>query len=657
MPSRVAALLSVVFVLAFLAGPLAGTAAASPTYTVAPSVSDNAFVGMPLTVNPADWPAGTPISDEWLRCDGTGNNCVDTFSGTSYTPGSPDLGMVLEVRETASDGTGSTTVYSNQTPVVTAAAQTSRTPPTINDTAAVQLGQVLTENHGTSMPASATYAYQWRRCNLTGSQCTNISGATAPTYTATVDDEGDSLEIMETPSASMVTQIATSSAPTAVVTANAPANSGSAPTISGTAQVGQTLSASPGAWSNSPTSYTYQWEDCDSGGQACTAIPRATGQTYQLGDNDLGHTIVVSVAGVNAGGTGAAAASAATAVVKTTSSVSFGAAPTSPVTNQGVTLVATVTSQAAAGEPSGTVVFLDGGKPISGCVATATGTAQTVTVLCQTSFPAESAQLTAVFTPAAGSVVLGSTSPVTTLPVRQDAATISLDASPLVQVHASTTYTATVAPKTVPAGPITPSGSVQFLDGGKPIAACAAQPVNGGGATCTIKYGSTGSRSITARYLGDANFTGSSSAASEVRVSALPAKGTVTATMQWTFVYAPAYTRVIAMVINGVPTGATVQILCQGRGCPFAKRSRTIGKPKRCSAKAKRQHECLTPGQVSLTPTFHSRQLRPRAQITIEIHRPRFVGKYYSFTMRPSKQPRVRIGCLAVNGTRPDVGC
>ena len=173
-----------------------------------------------------------------------------------------------------------------------------------------------------------------------------------------------------------------------------------------------------------------------------------------------------------------------------------------------------------------------------------------------------------------------------------------------------------------------------------------------------IKYSVTGRRSIVAQYLGDANFVGSSSSAKTVNVTAPAARGTITATMQWTFAYAPSYTRVLNMVINGVPVGATVEVQCHGRGCPFAKRTNTIAKP-HCKAKGKGKHKrsCPVSGRVNLTSTFHGRTLHPGVQITIQIRRPRFVGKYYRFTMRSRKQPQVRIGCVAVNGTRPNVGC
>jgi hypothetical protein len=87
------------------------------------------------------------------------------------------------------------------------------------------------------------------------------------------------------------------------------------PAISGTASERQTLTESNGVWSNSPTAYTYQWEDCDSSGQSCSAISGATGQTYALAATDVGHTIRVQEVATNAGGAGEPAVSAATEVV------------------------------------------------------------------------------------------------------------------------------------------------------------------------------------------------------------------------------------------------------------------------------------------------------------------------------------------------------
>jgi hypothetical protein len=560
-------------------------------------------------------------------------------------------------------GTAAATTPVNTTPPAEhdSANQTSQVNrPQIDPTPPAWVGNTLTVTQA-AWPGSdpGTTSDIWDDCDASGQNC-SWNGATGTSYTLKATDAGHTIVVMETAKYATIATAPISSPPTALVTNPLPvADANNPPMISGTAQQDQTLTASPGNWANNPTSYNYQWQDCDSGGNDCTAITGATGPAYTLTAADVGGTVVVSVNGVNAAGTGAAAPSAPTTLVQTASTISLAAAPSAPVTNQAVTLAATVTSRAAAGAPSGSVAFLDRGKAISGCGAVPVPpSGQSATVLCQTSFGAGSAQLTAAFTPAVSSVVLGSASSGQTLNVGKDIPTTTLDASSQVQVGAATTYTVTVAPAAARSGPVQPTGEVEFLDGGEPIARCTAQPLVGGGATCSIKYSATGSRSVVARYLGDSNFAGSSSLAAAVRIATLPVKGTITATMQWTFSYAPTYTRVISMVINGVPTGATVQMVCRGRGCPFAKRNRTIGKPKPCTGKAKRTHSCPVHGRINLTGTFRRRNLRPGTQITIEIRRPRFVGKYYSFTVRSRKQPRVQIACLAAaNGTRPNVGC
>lgn len=82
-----------------------------------------------------------------------------------------------------------------------------------------------------------------------------------------------------------------------------------APAISGTAQEGQTLTASPGTWTNSPISYAYQWL------RGGSAISGATGSTYVPVTADVGSTITVQVIATNAGGASDPAVSAATATV------------------------------------------------------------------------------------------------------------------------------------------------------------------------------------------------------------------------------------------------------------------------------------------------------------------------------------------------------
>jgi inosine-uridine nucleoside N-ribohydrolase len=44
------------------------------------------------------------------------------------------------------------------------------------------------------------------------------------------------------------------------------------PTVSGSLSQGQTLTESHGSWANSPTGYSYQWEDCDTSGNNCSPM-------------------------------------------------------------------------------------------------------------------------------------------------------------------------------------------------------------------------------------------------------------------------------------------------------------------------------------------------------------------------------------------------
>jgi hypothetical protein len=88
------------------------------------------------------------------------------------------------------------------------------------------------------------------------------------------------------------------------------------PAISGTALVGNTLVATRGTWSGSPTSFHFAWSRCDATGAACVAIGGATAKIYTVTTGDVGHTLRVTVTARNADGS-ASATSAATALVPT----------------------------------------------------------------------------------------------------------------------------------------------------------------------------------------------------------------------------------------------------------------------------------------------------------------------------------------------------
>src|SRR4051812_6040531 len=92
--------------------------------------------------------------------------------------------------------------------------------------------------------------------------------------------------------------------PTAAAAGTPPVGA-AAPTISGTAREGQTLTASSGSWGGTlPISYAYQWQRCDSAGASCGSIGGADSATHKLTTSDVGHTIRVRVTASNSAGTG-----------------------------------------------------------------------------------------------------------------------------------------------------------------------------------------------------------------------------------------------------------------------------------------------------------------------------------------------------------------
>jgi len=184
-------------------------------------------------------------------------------------------------------------------------------------------GNVLTSSNGSfSGTGPFNYTYRWLRCPATGSGgngegCTGISGATFKRYTVRAADVGHRLRVRVTAANSEGSASATSNATGIVQSAAAagPPRNSTAPSISGTAQVGQTLTANEGAWvGQQPFTFTYHWRRCDTTGSSCADISGATAKTYALTSADQGTTLRVRVTARNARGA-ASTTSAPTGVV------------------------------------------------------------------------------------------------------------------------------------------------------------------------------------------------------------------------------------------------------------------------------------------------------------------------------------------------------
>lgn len=193
------------------------------------------------------------------------------------------------------------------------------TAPSISGSAVV--GQSLSGSTGSWTGRRLAFTYRWLRCDTSGAGCAAVAGATGTGYLVAAADAGFTLRFEVTATNDDGSLVATS-APTAVVTAPTSGSgatlqptSVTAPAVAGQTQVGQTLSASSGSWSGeTPMTYVYQWQSCDSAGSSCSAVTGANSATYSLVATDVGRTMRVAVTADNAAGQ-STASSAPSAVV------------------------------------------------------------------------------------------------------------------------------------------------------------------------------------------------------------------------------------------------------------------------------------------------------------------------------------------------------
>ena len=221
-----------------------------------------------------------------------------------------------------------------------------------------------------------------------------------------------------------------------ITTRNAPENAG-APTIATPAQPlpGSALTAQPGQWSapagTGATSYSYQWQDCNTEAGNCEAIAGAEGASYTATSADIGHRLRALITATDSDGFTAAASAASAAVASPPA-----AASTSSVT----TATATVT-------PTGTGALTAGallGSPNGAAASTVAQLRLAGHTAISRSFPARAFTITGQLTNAAGAPITGAS-----LQVReqtQGASTLQVIA------HANTTANGSFTVH-VPAGP------------------------------------------------------------------------------------------------------------------------------------------------------------------------------------------------------------
>ena len=262
-------------------------------------------------------------ADSW---DTEADVSEETVTGTTYTFTGLTGGEEYAVRVLATNevGDGPASAEAAGTPAGGSSEQNTEPEnseptglPTISGTA--QAGQVLTADTTGIDDAdgltNVSYSYQWIRSD--GGTDTDIQDATGSTYELTDDDEGKTIKVRVSFTDDADNQETLTSAATAAVEARPNSPATGAPTISGTAQVGETLTADTAGIDDTDglagVSYSYQWIRSDGGTD--TDIDGETASTYTVSDEDVGKTIMVRVSFTDEAGHAESLVSQATSAV------------------------------------------------------------------------------------------------------------------------------------------------------------------------------------------------------------------------------------------------------------------------------------------------------------------------------------------------------
>jgi PKD repeat protein len=317
-----------------------------PVNLGAPVISGTPTDRQTLTTSYGSWLTGptspTSYAYQWQDCDTSGNNCANISGATSnsYVLQTTDIGRTIRSVVTASNSAGSAAATSGQTPAVSPPAAPMAAF-TFSPSSPGTGGSVSFDGTGSSCIATPC-SFLWADDPPSGTSTSLGTGQTLAYAFPTAGTKYVTLTVTDALGRSA------SAEHNVTVTTAAPTNS-SLPTIIGPAQQAQTLTASNGSWTGSPTSYGYQWEDCNSSGNSCTNISSATSSSYELVSGDVGHTIRVAVTATNPGGS-ASASSAQTAMVSTSSTAPvavFMFSPTNAVVGQTVNFDGTGSSCSA----------------------------------------------------------------------------------------------------------------------------------------------------------------------------------------------------------------------------------------------------------------------------------------------------------------------
>lgn len=148
-----------------------------------------------------------------------------------------------------------------------------------------------------------------------------------------------------------------------------------APSISGSATYGETLTATTGTWLYSPTSYAYQWSRAATVSGTYTNISGATTSNYRLVTADVNQFLKVTITATNTGGSGNSTSSATAAITRTAVGATLSIQAGTLIYRQSKTITA-VTSVA------GKITFKANGKNLPGCISKSVSSLNLYTATC-----------------------------------------------------------------------------------------------------------------------------------------------------------------------------------------------------------------------------------------------------------------------------------
>jgi len=262
-----------------------------PINLTPPVISGTAERGETLSSTTGTWTGtGTIIfAYQWQR----DNVNISGATSSTYVLVADDDNTSITCVVTATDDVGSTNSLSNAiSPIL--GSPYNLVAPVASGTG--QVGQTLSTNSGSWQGiATITFAYQWRR------DASDISGATSSTYTLVADDYATDIDCMVTATNSLGSANQDSN-DIANIAGSVPVISG-VPTISGTAKVDETLTATAASVTGTPTpTDTFKWQRSDDGSTGWANVSGATNSTYTVVSADEGKYLRVVQTSTNEAG-------------------------------------------------------------------------------------------------------------------------------------------------------------------------------------------------------------------------------------------------------------------------------------------------------------------------------------------------------------------